>query len=155
MISKKAEYAIKILAELARRGENRFQSSREVARAHEIPPTLVAQLVSQMQKKGLIESSRGARGGIRLAVDPREITIKQAVEIFDGTIGISRCLKAEDYCPKSTTCPLHQIWKRAQGKMVLELEQTSIYDFSRFLLPGTEFSLPGQAFDQDHSSAPK
>ncbi len=131
MISKKAEYAINILAELARRESEELLSSRNIAGTHEIPVTLVAQLVSQLQKNGLIESSRGAKGGIRLAQAPERISLKQVVELFDGNIGISRCLKSDEYCNKSGYCPLHQIWKRAQGKMLQELEQTSVLDLAQ------------------------
>ena len=131
MISKKAEYAINILAELARRESEELLSSRNIAGTHEIPVTLVAQLVSQLQKNGLIESSRGAKGGIRLNQAPERISLKQVVELFDGNIGISRCLKSDEYCNKSGYCPLHQIWKRAQGKMLQELEQTSVLDLAQ------------------------
>ncbi len=142
MISKKAEYAVKILVELARREKGVFLSSREIARAHEIPVTLVAQLVSQLQKNGLIESSRGAKGGIRLAVDPRSISVKQAVEIFDGHLGISRCLKSEEYCEKTGYCPLHAIWKKAQEKMLQELEKTSILQLSKSFAARPEYATP-------------
>lgn len=142
MISKKAEYAVKILVELARRQGDTFLSSRELARAHEIPVTLVAQLVSQLQKNGLIESSRGARGGIRLAVDPHSVSVKQAVEIFDGQLGISRCLKSEDYCEKTGYCPLHAIWKKAQERMLQELEETSILQLSQSFADRPEYARP-------------
>jgi len=142
MISKKAEYAVKILVELARRDRDIFLSSREIARAHEIPVTLVAQLVSQLQKNGLIESSRGAKGGIRLAVDPRSLSLKQVVEIFDGQLGISRCLKSEGYCEKTGYCPLHEIWKKAQEKMLQELEETSILQLSKSFAARPEYATP-------------
>ncbi len=142
MISKKAEYAVKILVELARRDRDIFLSSREIARAHEIPVTLVAQLVSQLQKNGLIESSRGAKGGIRLAADPRSLSLKQVVEIFDGQLGISRCLKSEGYCEKTGYCPLHEIWKKAQEKMLQELEETSILQLSKSFAARPEYATP-------------
>ncbi len=140
MISKKAEYAINILAELARRESDKLLSSQDIAGSHDIPITLVAQLVSKLQKNGLIVSSRGARGGIRLAVKPENITLKQVVEIFDGPIGISRCLKSNDYCRKTSFCPLHQIWKRAQEKMLQELEQTNILELAQSFASRPEYA---------------
>lgn len=128
MLSKKSEYAINILTELARREQGIFYSSREIATQNDIPSTLVPQVVSRLQKSGLIKSSRGSTGGICLAVNPEEISIKQVIEIIDGKIGISRCLKDEKYCLKAKNCPLREIWKRAQGKMLKDLEETSIKD---------------------------
>ncbi len=132
MITKKAEYAINILAELAGRaeGQEKYFPSREIAEKHGLPPNLVPQLVSQLQKGGLLRSARGSAGGIRLAVDPEKVSLRQVIELFDGPIGLSRCLIHEGYCEKSDYCPLHRIWEKAQNKMITELEQTSIKDLA-------------------------
>jgi Rrf2 family transcriptional regulator, iron-sulfur cluster assembly transcription factor len=130
MITKKAEYAINILAELARREKERFYPSGEVAARHGTPPNLVPQIVSRLQKEGLVQSARGPTGGIQLSMDPEDISLKMVIELFDGPIGLTRCLAQEDYCNKTEYCPLHSIWKRTQGRMLSELEETSIKDLA-------------------------
>ncbi|RJX29529.1 MAG: Rrf2 family transcriptional regulator [Dethiobacter sp.] len=130
MITKKAEYAINILAELAGRDKDRFYSSREVAAVHATPSNLVPQLVSALQKGGLIQSARGPSGGIRLLVDPGDISLRQVIELFDGPVGLTRCLTQPDYCAKSSYCPLHRIWSRTQEKMLSELEHATIKDLA-------------------------
>ncbi len=130
MITKKAEYAINILAELVARDKDRFHSSREVAARHDIPPNLVHQLVSLLQRGGLIESARGPSGGIRLTGEPEKISLLQVIELVDGPMALTRCLSSDNYCVKSGRCPLHNIWKNTQQKMISELEATSIRDIS-------------------------
>ncbi len=133
MISKKAEYAINILTELAKQQDpqDKYHSSKKIAEIGEIPPNLVHQLVSTMQKEGLVHSARGPKGGISLAQAPEQISLKQVVEIFDGKIGITRCLLDKNYCHKTDNCPLHQIWSNMQGKMISELEKTNIKELAR------------------------
>ena len=130
MITKKAEYAINILAELARREKDRFYPSGEIAARYGAPPNLVPQIVSRLQKEGLLLSARGPSGGIQLTMDPEDISLKMVIELFDGPIGLTRCLAQQDYCQKSGYCPLHSIWKRTQGRMLSELEETSIKDLA-------------------------
>ena len=130
MITKKAEYAIKILAELAGRDKERFYASREIAAVHDIPLNLVSQLVSHLQKSGLIQSIRGSSGGIRLLADPSEISLRQVIELFDGPLGLTHCLKQPDYCQKSDSCPIHQILEQTQEKIIADLEQATIKDLA-------------------------
>lgn len=130
MITKKAEYAIHILSELSNREKDRYHSSREVATRHNTPANLVPQLVSLLQKGGLIESARGPTGGIRLVGDPEKISLRQVIELVDGPMALTRCLTSEDYCPKSKRCPLHRIWRNTQHKMISELENTSVKDLA-------------------------
>ena len=132
MISKKAEYAINILTELAKQQEpqEEFYSSKKIAEVGDIPPNLIHQLVSTLQKEGLLNSARGPKGGISLAQNPEQISLKTVVEIFDGKIGITRCLLDENYCHKTSNCPLHRIWYTMQGKMISELEKTNIKELA-------------------------
>lgn len=130
MFTKKAEYAINILAELASRQADRFYPSREIAAVHATPPNLVPQLVSTLQKSGLIQSARGSAGGIRLLADPTKITLRQVVELFDGPVGVTRCLTQPDYCVRSGFCPLHSIMGQIQEKIISELERVTIKDLA-------------------------
>lgn len=130
MITKKAEYAINILSELAQREKKRFYPSADVAAEHGTPLNLVPQIVSRLQKEGLIQSARGPAGGIQLIMDPKDISLKMVIELFDGPIGLTRCLAQQEYCHKTEYCPLHSVWKRTQGRMLSELEETSIHDLA-------------------------
>jgi len=126
MITKKAEYAIIILTELATRPEGTLVTSKEIAKDREIPVNLVVQLLAVLNEAGWTSGSRGPAGGIKLNADPAEINLRQVIEQVDGHIGITRCLFYDTPCKNRTSCSLRNIWSRAQDNMLSVLEEVSI-----------------------------
>ena len=133
MITKKAEYAIIILAELASHSEDTVLTSREIAASRSIPVNLVIQLMPLLHEAGWTTGTRGPSGGIKLAVDPESITLRQVIEKVDGTIGITRCLFSSKPCGNKSHCSLRDIWLKAQKRMLSVLEDASIKDLAEAL----------------------
>ena len=130
MITKKAEYAIIALAELARQREGVKITTREIARRRSIPPNLIIQLVSTLREAGLVAATRGPAGGVELTRDPAGISLRQVIEILDGPIGITRCLLRDGPCNNQVDCALRGVWARAQEKMLDVLEEVTIKDLA-------------------------
>ena len=79
-ISKKADYAVFLLGAIARQGaypggraEDAVVSAHEIARQAGLNKSVVANLLKEFSRHGLLESVRGLRGGYRLASPPSEI----------------------------------------------------------------------------------
>jgi len=49
----------------------------------------VSKVLKGLQRAGMVISSRGARGGYRLARSPEQITAAQILDIFEGPIAIT------------------------------------------------------------------
>ncbi|MDW7740135.1 MAG: Rrf2 family transcriptional regulator [Bacillota bacterium] len=130
MITKKAEYAIIILTELASRPAGTTITSKEIAANRSIPVNLVVQLLALLKEAGWTVGTRGPSGGIRLNSDPRYITLKEVIEKIDGPIGITRCLFSETPCRDQTHCSLRGIWSKAQQAMLSVLEDVTIQDLT-------------------------
>lgn len=56
-----------------------------------IPLPTAQKLVSRLAAAGLIESSRGTGGGIRLARPPATITLADVIEAVEGPIAMTPC----------------------------------------------------------------
>ncbi len=86
-LSAKAEYACLAVLELALR-HNRPEPSRlvEIAAPNGIPERFLVQILLQLKGAGFITSVRGASGGYRLAVEPREISIWDVVQSVEGPL---------------------------------------------------------------------
>ncbi len=130
MITKKAEYAIIILTELASRPDGTLVTSKEIASNRSIPVNLVVQLLAVLNEAGWTSGSRGPAGGIRLTVDPAVINLKQVIEKVDGPVGITRCLFYDTPCKNKTSCSLRGVWTKAQQSMLSVLEGVSIKDLA-------------------------
>jgi len=128
-ITKKAEYAITILLDLAFQPSDRFTTAREIAERQGIPDTFVPQIVSMLSRVGWLEAIRGPGGGVRLDVDPEELSVLEVIEAIDGPITITRCLLDDNTtCSNRPLCPLHNVWVEAQAAMLKVLDDTTICD---------------------------
>ncbi len=130
MITKKAEYAIIILTELASHPEGTMITSKEIARNRSIPGNLVVQIIASLNEAGWTSGSRGPTGGIKLNSDPSVINLRQVIEKIDGPVGITRCLFSETPCQEKTHCSLRGVWSKAQQSMLTVLERVTIKELA-------------------------
>lgn len=130
MITKKAEYAVIILTELASHPPGTVVTSREIAEKRSISVNLIVQLLAVLKESGWTSGTRGPAGGIKLIADPAEITIRDVIEKVDGPIGITRCLFSNKPCGDRTQCSLRGIWSEAQQSMLAVLERATIKELA-------------------------
>ncbi len=135
MISRKAEYAIATLVELAQAAPGKALTSAGLARNRAIPATLIAQIVAAMAKVGWVATRRGAGGGVSLAAEPATLTLRQVIELIDGPVGITRCLIDEKACASRNSCALRGVWAQAQARMLEVLEGVTIAALSQAIEP--------------------
>ena len=78
-ISRKPAYALRMLAELVR-SPDCVVSVRTAAEENGVPYSFARSIQHDLALAGIVESLRGARGGMKLAVDPKKTTLLQLVE---------------------------------------------------------------------------
>jgi Rrf2 family protein len=87
-ISARTEYAcIAVLALAARYSSGQPVRIREIADPHGIPSRFLVQILLQLKGAGLVESTRGAAGGYKLAKKPEQITLGLVMGVIDGQSG--------------------------------------------------------------------
>ncbi|MDK2882429.1 MAG: hypothetical protein PWQ41_96 [Bacillota bacterium] len=128
MIGNKSEYFLKVLIELARRQGDGYLTSREIAERQGIPPKYIPQIVAELSRAGWVETSRGPKGGIRLAVNPQGITVADVIDLAEGGFAIKSCLVSARPCPLTESCPLYPVWLEAQQAVSGILASYSIAD---------------------------
>jgi Rrf2 family protein len=123
-ITRQADYAVRAVLYLARIGSERAATS-QVAEDQRIPPSFLAKIISQLSIAGLLHTARGARGGVTLARDPKEISVLEVVEAIDGPIQLNECVAEDGSCIFESDCPLKPVWCEAQDELMKRLEQTN------------------------------
>jgi Rrf2 family protein len=124
-ITRQADYALRAMLYLARMEKNKRSATSQIAREQQIPPSFLAKIISQLSIAGLINTSRGARGGVLLAFPPEEISLLQVVEAIDGPISLNQCTLSPITCNFNEICPLHPIWCDLQKQLVERLRTTT------------------------------
>ncbi|MBC9785469.1 Rrf2 family transcriptional regulator [Heliobacterium chlorum] len=130
-ITRKAEYAIAALLDLALLPSGEFTLSKDIAKRQGIPANFLPQIMAAMSRRGWVEATRGAGGGVRLAVQPSQVTVQEIIEVVEGPIAINRCLVGAGACPNQCSCPLHNVWAKAQSAMIEVLANTTVADLAR------------------------
>src|SRR3954471_15578104 len=87
VITSKSPYAVRALAELARRGGTTPVPIAEIARAREIPAQFLEGLFAPLRRAGLLQSQRGVKGGYYFARPPSEISVLEVVQLLEGELG--------------------------------------------------------------------
>lgn len=130
-ITRQADYAVRAILYLAQLGPNQKAATSQIAEHQEIPLSFLAKIVAQLSVAGLLQTMRGARGGVMLARPPEEITLLDVVEAIDGPIMLNECVNGDDDCPMHE-CPMRNVWNAAQADLVARLQATN---FAQFLKP--------------------
>ena len=124
-ITKQADYAVRAVLYLAGLSDGRRAPTSQIAREQRIPPSFLAKIVSQLSVAGMVQTSRGARGGVTLARDPSQITLLEVVEAIDGPITLNECVTDPSVCTFGADCPVHGVWCKAQASLVKDLTATT------------------------------
>jgi Rrf2 family protein len=131
-VSTRVHYGLRAMTELARsfRAE-RLLSIAEIARSEDLPMAYLEQLVGELRRAGLVEGTRGVRGGYRLARPPSAITVGDVYRVLEGEVAPVECT-AEDYlpgtCGRETQCLSRPIWERVQAAILQVLDATTLDD---------------------------
>ncbi len=130
-ITKKADYAVRILAFLANSPSESYISSTEVSKKTLVPRKFLARIVLELIHAGWVESNRGSKGGIRLSKKAPEVTLSDVVELVDGPIALNDCCVPNSKCAFTKVCKIHPVWVSAQAEMKKVLDNCRIVKEAR------------------------
>jgi Rrf2 family transcriptional regulator, cysteine metabolism repressor len=142
MFSTRAEYGVRVMVDLARRGGADPVPLAEIAECEGLPLAYLEHLVARLRRAGLIESRRGAHGGYLLAREPAQITMAEVVEALEGRIAPIECISSAPdgtiRCSRESdpdhVCTTKVLWTRVRAAILTTLQQTSLED----LIPANE-----------------
>ena len=124
MISKTAEYALRVTAWLAGRAQVPHRT-QEIAQGTKVPAAYLSKVIQGLARGGLIDSRRGRNGGVALAYPPDEITILEVIRAVDPPRRIRECPLGPGYHGKNL-CPLHRRLDEAVESVERALGETTL-----------------------------
>lgn len=129
-ISAKAEYACLAIIALAQTTSHDAPVPiREIAESHGIPERYLVQILLQLKGAGLVQSTRGASGGYRLARAANRISLGEVLSAIDGPGDSPR----DNDKPAARV--LAAVWENIRLAERAVLDKTSIADLSERALP--------------------
>lgn len=129
-LSKRGEYGLKALIDLAAEDTVDVIRIRELAEREQIPVKFLEQILLTLKNAGLLQSRRGAQGGYYLARPPEEITLGQIVRTLDGPLAPIRCVSQMAYercvCDNEATCGLRLVMLDVRNAISDILDETTL-----------------------------
>jgi len=108
-LTKKTEYALIATCHLAHSG-SQVVSARDMAKEYGVRLPLLMNVLKTLNQRGILRSVRGARGGYRLAIGPKDITLSRLIEAVEGMPRLTRCAAPrpgdEEPCELMGRCPV-------------------------------------------------
>ncbi len=111
-ISRRTDYAIRILLELAR-SDGTPVSIRTIAERQDVPYAFARGIGSELVSAGLAESRRGVTGGLVLAKVPEDISLLDIVDAMQGGVSVAVCTSDQQWCTRMGGCSVHSVWRGA------------------------------------------
>ena len=103
-----------------------------IASGEGISDVYAAKLMRQLRLAGLVESTRGAAGGYRLARPATTISVWDAIQALDESFlpGATCDCRPEDRidCRRTTACAVTSLWRRLGDEIRASLEAVSLSD---------------------------
>lgn len=129
-LSRKCQYALRALFELARRQEQGSLTSREIAEAQSIPTNFLELILKELRQAGWLDSTRGPSGGYTLAVSPGVLSVGEVIRFIDGPLAPVKCMAGSGgrHCAKKNRCPFARLWDRAESYLSELYDTTSLQD---------------------------
>lgn len=87
-LTKKCEYAIKAMMELAINSDKGIDTTLiyDIAEQEDIPPRYLEHIMLSLKKSGILQSKRGVGGGYSLNKSADNISLGEIIKIVDGPI---------------------------------------------------------------------
>ena len=126
-----AEYGLICALHLAKRAGEGPLTGREIAAGERLPADYVEQILLRLRRAGIVNSTRGARGGYTLSKAPDEISVREVIAASElGTFDL-HCIThpvGEERCSESQSCSIRPVWMMLQRKIDDVLESVHLGD---------------------------
>jgi Rrf2 family protein len=124
-LTRRAEYGLMAMAFLAR-GEAHV-SVREIGDRLGIPRRLLAEVLKDLARGGLVEGARGPNGGYRLVAGAGALPLGRVVEVLEGPIQVADCADG-GACEHVAGCSIQHGMRFVAGRIKQVLDQSTLAD---------------------------
>lgn len=129
-LSEYTDYTLRVLMYCAAHRE-RLVTIGEMAEQHALSKNHLMKVVNDLARRGLIETTRGRGGGLRLLAEPETIRIGDVVRATETDFRLVECFDpSTDACTLSPSCRLKHLFSEALLAFFKALDAATLADLS-------------------------
>ena len=127
-VSKKADYALRVLFTLAEHYGREPISIRELAEHNDVPKRFLEHIMLDLKSQGWVASVPGKSGGYRLAQAPEDIRMGQVVRYFDDLLAPIDCVSVGHYkaCSQEPVCRFRRVFLEIRNETARRMDGATL-----------------------------
>ena len=126
-LSSLADYAVVMMSAAARHCGAAKVNATTLSAETGIPLPTAQKLVSKLSAAGLLESTRGVGGGVRLSRPPAAISLADIIEAVEGPIAMTSCEDSTRHdCALESACQVRPHMSMVNGAVRGALQGVSL-----------------------------
>lgn len=129
-ISTKGRYGLRIMIDIALFGGEDAVSIKDIAERQQLSEKYLEQIINPLGKSGLVQSTRGAKGGYRLTRSAEEISVKDILLATEGSLAPTPCAEDSAKCENYCDCVTSFIWTEIYDATIKVVEKISLADLA-------------------------
>lgn len=125
-ISRRADYAVRIMIELGLLNADERLPARKLARRTGVSKAFLHKITADLVKAQLVTTYAGPSGGLALTKPLADVDMLQIVEAVEGPICLNICLVSPEACEREKICPAHTFWGEMQTMITQRLREQTL-----------------------------
>lgn len=129
-VSSRGRYALRIMIDLALNDNGEFISLKDIAERNGISMKYSEQIVSLLNKAGLLQTARGNNGGYKLNRKPERYVVGDILRASEGDLAPIGCLEEDaEACDKKDKCQTLEFWEGLDKAINDYVDSKTLADF--------------------------
>jgi Rrf2 family protein len=127
-VSKKSDYALRVLMTLVEYNGREPISIRALAEANAVPKAFLEHILLDLKAMGWVNSTPGKYGGYFLAKSPQEITMGQVLRHFENILAPIPCVSVNQYekCTQEPVCRFRRVLLQVRNETARLMDTTTL-----------------------------
>ena len=130
-LGRKVEYALISIMHLHSLEAEQLATTREIAERYHIPSEVLGKVLQSLNRRGLLTSCQGVKGGYRLQQPLGEMVLGDIVEAIEGPVHVASCTCGDRSCPQEKNCNIKAPIFHFQEQLLTFLYNLSLDTFQQ------------------------
>ena len=128
-ISTKGRYALRLMLDIALDHSGEPVRIKDIAARQEISEKYLEQIISVLNKAGLVRSIRGSQGGYLLTKEVDKYTAGMILRVTEGSLAPVSCLDDEvNTCERQSLCATLGLWQMLNTAICDVVDKVTLAD---------------------------
>lgn len=128
-VSTKGRYALRLMVDLAQNEGDGLVRIKDIAKRQGISEKYLEQIIAYLKKAGYVKSLRGAQGGYRLSMEPKDYSVGMILRLTEGSLSLVNCLEENvNVCERADSCATVHLWSMINDAVKEIVDKVTLQD---------------------------